>query len=122
MSADGNNWLNGFDTRLTRRSLLLSLPAMAAARALLQAQSPAGTLKIRAFNHMTLSVADQKRSIDFYQELFGMPVHARTAVSRKPATTASAKPNTISCACHSMPECAAGAGSLPESISTHARP
>jgi len=76
MSADGNSWLNGFDTRLTRRSLLLSLPAMAAARTLLRAQAPAATLKIRAFNHMTLSVSDQKRSIDFYQELFGMPVHA----------------------------------------------
>ena len=49
---------------------------MAAARTLLRAQTPASTLKIRAFNHMTLSVADQKRSIDFYQELFGMPVHA----------------------------------------------
>ena len=68
--------MNSFDTRMTRRSLLLSLPALAAARAVLTAQGAASTLKIRAFNHMTLSVSDQKRSIDFYQGLFGMPVHA----------------------------------------------
>ena len=76
MSADGKTWLDSIDTRMTRRSLLLSLPAMAAARTMLKAQGAAPTLKIRAFNHMTLSVADQKRSIDFYQGLFGMPVHA----------------------------------------------
>ena len=68
--------MNGFDTRMTRRSLLLSLPALAAARAVLNAQGSGGTLKIRAFNHMTLSVSDQKRSLDFYQGLFGLPVHA----------------------------------------------
>ena len=42
--------MNGFDTRMTRRSLLLSLPALAAARAVLNAQGSGGTLKIRAFN------------------------------------------------------------------------
>ena len=76
MGADGMTLMNSFDTRMTRRSLLLSLPALAAARAVLNAQGSGGTLKIRAFNHMTLSVSDQKRSIDFYQSLFGMPVHA----------------------------------------------
>lgn len=77
MSTDVTNLLTGPDTRMTRRSLLLSLPALAAARAVLAAQGSAATLKIRDFNHMTLSVADPKRSIDFYQGLFGMPVHAR---------------------------------------------
>lgn len=75
MSADGTTLLNGMDTRMTRRSLLLSLPALAAARAVLTAQG-SSTLRIRAFNHMTISVADPKRSLDFYQGLFGMPVHA----------------------------------------------
>lgn len=77
MSAERTTPESGFDSRMTRRSLLLSLPAMAAARAMLTAQGAAGTLKIRAFNHMTISVADPKRSLDFYQGLFGMPVHAR---------------------------------------------
>jgi catechol 2,3-dioxygenase-like lactoylglutathione lyase family enzyme len=64
------------DTRLTRRSLLLSLPAVAVARRVLTAQGSSGPLKVRAINHMTISVSDPKRSIDFYQGLFGMPVHA----------------------------------------------
>lgn len=74
MSAEGQTPA-GIDTRITRRSLLLALPAVAMARSVLTAQA-ASTLKIRAFNHMTLSVADPKRSLEFYQGLFGMPVHA----------------------------------------------
>ncbi|HUR34560.1 MAG TPA: VOC family protein [Vicinamibacterales bacterium] len=76
MSVDGKNLFTGIDTRITRRGLLLALPAVAMARRVLTAQGSAGTLKIRAFNHMTLSVSDPKRSLDFYQGLFGMPVHA----------------------------------------------
>ena len=74
MSAEGQSPA-GLDTRITRRSLLLALPAVAMARSVLTAQG-ASTLKIRAFNHMTLSVSDPKRSLEFYQGLFGMPVHA----------------------------------------------
>ena len=60
---------------LSRRELLLSLPALAVARrALAQGR---GTLKMVALNHLTLSVADVKRSVDFYQGLFGMPIQAR---------------------------------------------
>lgn len=61
--------------KMSRRDLLLSVPALVAARSVL-AQS-AGTLKIRALNHLTLGVADVKRSVDFYQGLFGMPIQAR---------------------------------------------
>jgi len=64
-----------FSDGMTRRSLLLSLPALAAARRVFaQAGAP---FKVRALNHMTLSVADPKRTIDFYQGLFGMPIAAR---------------------------------------------
>lgn len=60
---------------LTRRELLLSLPALAAARQVLaQTSSP---LRVRALNHMTIGVTDPKRTIEFYQMLFGMPVQAR---------------------------------------------
>lgn len=48
-------------------------------------QSAGPPLHVRALNHMTLSVSDPKRSLDFYQGLFGMPIQARqgaTAVLR----------------------------------------
>lgn len=63
------------DFKLSRRQLLLSLPALAVARKVL-AQS-GGTLKVHGLNHLTLGVSDVKRSVDFYQGLFGMPVQAR---------------------------------------------
>jgi catechol 2,3-dioxygenase-like lactoylglutathione lyase family enzyme len=68
---------------ISRRCLLLSLPAlMAAPRLIAQvAQSslppkgvPPGPVRARGINHVTLSVRDVKRSVDFYQGLFGMPV------------------------------------------------
>jgi catechol 2,3-dioxygenase-like lactoylglutathione lyase family enzyme len=61
---------------ITRRTLLLSLPAVALARRAM-AQAGGAPMKIRALNHMTLSVSDPKRTIDFYQGLFGMPIQAR---------------------------------------------
>ncbi len=61
---------------LTRRALLLSLPAAAVARRVL-AQTGKATLRSRGLSQMTLSVSDVKRSLDFYQGLFGMPIQAR---------------------------------------------
>ena len=60
---------------LSRRHLLLSLPGLAVVRRIV-AQT-AAPIRARALNHMTLAVADPKRTIDFYQGLFGMPVQAR---------------------------------------------
>lgn len=62
--------------RISRRTLLMSVPALAFAPAL-RAQGAGSTLKARALNHMTLSVSDPKRSLAFYQGLFGMPIQAR---------------------------------------------
>jgi catechol 2,3-dioxygenase-like lactoylglutathione lyase family enzyme len=63
--------------RIDRRDFLKSVPLLAAAPRLL-AQPPGRPLiPVRALNHMTLSVSDPKRSLDFYQGLFGMPVQAR---------------------------------------------
>ena len=59
---------------LTRRELLLSLPALALARQALAQAVP--SFKVRALNHMTIGVTDPKRSIEFYQTLFGMPIQA----------------------------------------------
>lgn len=65
---------------MTRRSLLLSLPALALARRLL-AQEQAAPLAIRGIHQVTLAVSDLERSLDFYQALFGMAVQARNSHS-----------------------------------------
>jgi len=58
---------------ISRRRLLLSLPALVMApRALVQTANP--PIRARGINHVTLDVSDVKRSVDFYQGLFGMPV------------------------------------------------
>lgn len=61
---------------MTRRELLFTLPALAVApRLFAQAAKPA--IPLRGFNHFKLGVSDVKRSVDFYQGLFGMPIQAR---------------------------------------------
>ena len=65
---------------MTRRNLLLSLPVAAMApRALAQSKKP--SIPVTGLSHMTLSVSDLKRSIEFYQGLFGMPIQARQGAS-----------------------------------------
>src|SRR5260370_5756149 len=61
--------------RITRRHLLRSLPALvAASRVMAQPNKP--IIRVRALNHMTLFASDPKRSLEFYQRLFGMPIQA----------------------------------------------
>src|SRR3974377_1114265 len=62
---------------LTRRGLLRSLAAMAGASPLIAQPATKLSIRVRALNHMTLFVSDPKRSLEFYQGLFGMPVQAR---------------------------------------------
>lgn len=61
---------------ITRRRLLLSLPALAVTRKVF-AQTGEPTLPARWLSQMTLTVSDVKRSLNFYQGLFGMPIQAR---------------------------------------------
>jgi catechol 2,3-dioxygenase-like lactoylglutathione lyase family enzyme len=61
---------------MTRRHILRSLPAIAAASGAM-AQSGKPSIRVRALNHMTLLVSDPQRSLEFYQGLFGMPIQAR---------------------------------------------
>lgn len=76
MTAPFDKLMHGYrDGRISRRSLLAALPALAMAPKVF-AQGR-GRLRARALNHMTLSVSDLKRSLDFYQGLFGMPIQAR---------------------------------------------
>src|SRR6476469_9944253 len=61
---------------ISRRHMLLSLPGlMMAPRLFAQAGGP--PIPIKGINHVTLYVSDVKRSVDFYQGLFGMPVISR---------------------------------------------
>ena len=59
-----------------RRSFLVSIPALLAAHRLI-AQGGAPQIRVNGLSSLTLSVSDPRRSIDFYQGLFGMPIQAR---------------------------------------------
>jgi catechol 2,3-dioxygenase-like lactoylglutathione lyase family enzyme len=48
----------------------------------LPAQTTGPPLRVRGINHVTLAVSDVKRSVDFYQGLFGMPI-----ISKQGSTT-----------------------------------
>ena len=63
-------------TGITRRHLLLSFPAFALSGRLFP-QSAKPAIPVKALTQFTLNVSDVKRSIDFYQGLFGMPIQAR---------------------------------------------
>jgi catechol 2,3-dioxygenase-like lactoylglutathione lyase family enzyme len=62
---------------IDRRTFLRSIPVLAVAPRFLAQPYGNPPIPVRALNHMTLSVSDPKRSLDFYQTLFGMPVQAR---------------------------------------------
>ena len=62
---------------LGRRSFLAALPALAAAPRLFAQSSGAPQLRVNGLSQITLTVSDVKRSVEFYQGLFGMPVQAR---------------------------------------------
>ena len=62
-------------SKRTRRQLLKSLPALAVAS---RGFSQAALIRVRSLNHFGIAVSDPKRSMDFYQGLFGMPVAARS--------------------------------------------
>ena len=64
--------------RVTRRAFLGSMAAVAAAPSIF-AQGSRPPLPGTSLNHMTLSVTDIGRSLEFYQGLFGMPIAARQA-------------------------------------------
>ena len=72
-------------SRLTRLSFMGSLAALAAAPAVLSraglaaGQAGGPPIPVRSWNHMTLTVTDIGRSLEFYQGLFGMTIAARQA-------------------------------------------
>jgi catechol 2,3-dioxygenase-like lactoylglutathione lyase family enzyme len=62
---------------MTRRELLLSIPALAIGVPRAYAQAARPVIPVKGLNHFTLAVSDVKRSLDFYQGLFGLPIQAR---------------------------------------------
>jgi catechol 2,3-dioxygenase-like lactoylglutathione lyase family enzyme len=61
---------------LGRRQFLIGVPTLLATRRLL-AQASAKPIRLHAYSHVALTVSDPKRSIDFYQGLFGLSVLTR---------------------------------------------
>jgi catechol 2,3-dioxygenase-like lactoylglutathione lyase family enzyme len=65
------------DTNVSRRVFLGAMGAMAVApRSFAQTGPP---IPVTSINHMTISVSDPARSLEWYQGLFGMPIAARQA-------------------------------------------
>src|SRR5262249_53120051 len=58
---------------ITRRQLLMSIPAALLSTGT-RAQTPKPPIKLLGLNHISLAVSDVRRSQEFYQRLFGMPV------------------------------------------------
>ena len=59
---------------MTRRTLLLSVPMLVAAERLLAQAGGTAALTVHALNHIAIAVSDKKRSMEFYQGLFGWPI------------------------------------------------
>ena len=73
--------VSGFSrTLISRRRLLQSIPALLMAPRVF-GQTGSAPLRVTGINHVTVSVSDVKRSVDFYQGLFGMPVASRQGVT-----------------------------------------
>jgi catechol 2,3-dioxygenase-like lactoylglutathione lyase family enzyme len=60
---------------ISRREALAAVGGVAAASHLFS-QPKKGQLPVKALSHVTLSVSDPKRSIEFYQGLFGLPIQS----------------------------------------------
>jgi catechol 2,3-dioxygenase-like lactoylglutathione lyase family enzyme len=70
----------------TRRQLLISLSALGTLavsrfRAGVWGQTVSPPIRVRSLNHFGIAVSDPKRTIDFYQGLFGMSIQARRATT-----------------------------------------
>jgi catechol 2,3-dioxygenase-like lactoylglutathione lyase family enzyme len=60
------------------------LAALFAAATGSAAQSPGPPVAVRALNHVSISVSDIKRSVDFYQSLFGMRIISQQGTGNNP--------------------------------------
>jgi catechol 2,3-dioxygenase-like lactoylglutathione lyase family enzyme len=70
--------------QVTRRDVVLSLSALFLAPGAAAAQAPAAPVAARSLNHVSISVANVDRSVEFYQTLFGMRVISREGTPGNP--------------------------------------
>lgn len=69
--------------QMSRRDVVTSLAALfvtSSASGQAAAQSPTPPVAVRSLNHVSISVADIKKSVDFYQGLFGMTIKSQQGV------------------------------------------
>ena len=70
---------------LSRREVVTGLAALFAGAATgSAAQSPSPPVAVRSLNHVSISVTDIKRSVDFYQSLFGMRIISQQGTGNNP--------------------------------------
>src|SRR5579871_724644 len=69
---------------ITRRNLVAALSALAIAPSASFAQRDTAPIRVRTLNHVSISVADVDRSVDFYQRIFGMSVKSREGTPGNP--------------------------------------
>jgi catechol 2,3-dioxygenase-like lactoylglutathione lyase family enzyme len=70
--------------RLSRREVVTALAALFATATEGAAQPPAAPVAARTLNHVSISVTDIKRSVDFYQSLFGMRIISQQGTGNNP--------------------------------------
>jgi catechol 2,3-dioxygenase-like lactoylglutathione lyase family enzyme len=71
--------------QLSRREVVAALAALfAAATERAAAQTPGPPVAARTLNHVSISVSDIKRSVDFYQSLFGMRIISQQGTGNNP--------------------------------------
>ena len=72
------------DGHLSRRDVVTALAALFAAATESAAQTPTAPVAARTLNHVSISVTDVKRSVDFYQSLFGMRIISQQGTGNNP--------------------------------------
>ncbi len=76
-----SSMLQGYEQgNISRRHLIQALATLAVAPAVATA-APESQFRGVGINHVSINVADVKRSRDFYQKYFGLPVDGETANS-----------------------------------------
>ena len=70
--------------RLSRREVVTALAALFAAATDGAAQTPTAPVAARTLNHVSISVTDIKRSVEFYQSLFGMRIISQQGTGNNP--------------------------------------
>jgi catechol 2,3-dioxygenase-like lactoylglutathione lyase family enzyme len=69
---------------ITRRDLVTALSALFLTPSASLAQRDAAPVRVRTLNHVSISVADVDRSVQFYQSIFGLSVKSKEGTAGNP--------------------------------------